>query len=824
MDALIIQAEGANIEDWETLSRQSTAAGLRLVRQDGVAEGLRRLESESVDALVILLDARLVSEGELGHKITRLARELPVVLLSTRDDPLLVEDLLGLGVQDLLPPQALSAALLAPVVRNAVERHRNASALRLSNRMLGILGSAEPLPERLDQVMALLRLGREDVAAGVRLLDADGRLPLVAASGYDDAFFALAREQVATRGSGACAEVALGRHPGGVFWVNTEGSPVVVRHTQSIRFLRCHGHGDPSCCARFGHSLVCVFPLRQGARVLGVLQVALPSPRLIHGPLVRTLETAAMQLGAAVEHGQVLEAMDLRERRYRALVSAISTAVISLDAEGNMLEKQPEWEAYTGQGMIAEAPRAWLDMVISEDRERLAQLFSQGTPVEGLRQMEARVLCAQTGAHRSCLLRAVPRQGDKGRPWEWIVALTDVQADKEAAQERLELESQLRQAQRMEAVGRLAGGVAHDFNNLLTIIQGNLYLLQAEAPATQTLSEEMQAIGQATARAADLTRQLLAFGRRQVVLPERLDLGQVAVGLEKMLRRVLGEDILLQVRRGEGLLPVLADPGHMEQVVLNLAVHARDAMPRGGALTIDIQNAHHGDRPKGRAPVDLHGPHVLLAVTDSGPALDSETRARIFEPFLASEKAGLHRGLGLAVVYGIVRQHGGQIFVESEEGRGTTFRIYLPAMPERAFRALSPSSGLLRRLTPAAQETVLVVEDEAEVRALVVRILRSYGYRVLAASGGEEALERSRLHQGEIDLVLSDVIMPGRYGPEVVNALLKERPEMAVLYMSGFTDSLVLGESILAEGVAFIEKPFTPDSLAASVKQAIHGS
>lgn len=387
--------------------------------------------------------------------------------------------------------------------------------------------------------------------------------------------------------------------------------------------------------------------------------------------------------------------------------------------------------------------------------------------------------------------------------------------------ERRQAEEQLRQASKMEAIGRLAGGVAHDFNNLLTIINGYAQLILEKCPGTDPNHTHLEEIVKAGDRAASLTRQLLAFGRRQVLVPQVLDLGEVVQNTSKMLRRLIGEDVELLTSLHPALGRVRADPGQIEQVLMNLAVNARDAMPRGGKLTIETANAELDDQyARSHVPV-APGRYVLLAVSDTGTGMDAETQAHIFEPFFTTKEKGRGTGLGLATVYGIVKQSGGHIWVYSELGRGTTFKVYLPQVEEVHTHPEIPRP---QQTATGGSETILLVEDEPGVRSLAQNVLEASGYRVLSAENADAALTLASRFPDDIQLLLTDVVMPGKSGRDLAEQLQVVRPRIKVLYVSGYTAETIGNHQILEKGAAFLPKPFVARDLLARIRLVLDNS
>jgi PAS domain S-box-containing protein len=510
---------------------------------------------------------------------------------------------------------------------------------------------------------------------------------------------------------------------------------------------------------------------------------------------------------ARVEAERALRA---NEARFRTIIERSSDLIVLLDRDGAVGFWSPGAVASLGREPEEVQGKPFLASVRPEDRLRVAEALSRILVHADETERVAFRMERKGGGLRSMdgLCRNLLDDPAVGA---LVLNLRDVT-------EQQHLEEHVRQAQRLESIGRLAGGVAHDFHNLLTVVLScTESMQQAQAAGRPVDPEDLAGVHEAGQRGRDLTRQLLAFARKQVIEPVSLDLNRIVRGSEKLLRRVLGEDVRLEVRLAAEPWTTLADPSQVEQVLVNLAVNARDAMPGGGTLVVSTGNlrVEEGDAaaPAGARP----GEWVQLTVRDTGSGMPPEVLAHVFEPFFTTKEQGKGTGLGLATVHGIVAQAGGHVHVESEPGRGTTFRIRLPRTDvPRAAHAPAPEPSTVR-----GGETVLVVEDDPRVRSVTVRALAGSGYAVLAAGSGEEAIEVARANRGGFDIVVADVVMPGMDGREVVDALRREVPGLRALYVSGYTQDVIARRGVLDSGVEFLPKPFTAGALVARVRAVL---
>jgi PAS domain S-box-containing protein len=514
------------------------------------------------------------------------------------------------------------------------------------------------------------------------------------------------------------------------------------------------------------------------------------------------------------ERAWAIDALRQSEERYRLISEISSDYSYSLLVEpGGILRCEWTTGAFTritGYDVLEINTRGWTSLYIAED-QAAANRHYQSMLDNQPDTMEARILTSG-GQVRWLRVFGRPIQDEaQGRVIRIYGAAQDITGEKH-------LEEQLIHAQKMEAVGRLAGGVAHDFNNLLTVIAGYAEMLKEGRTANAAETVEINEILEAANRASQLTRQLLAFSRRQGLQPKIVNLNTIVSNVESLLRRLIGEDIELRTILGPGMGAVKVDPGQMEQVLMNLAVNARDAMPDGGQLTIETAQVDL-DASYSFVQASLPpGMYAMLSVSDTGVGMDKATVGRIFEPFFTTKEAGKGTGLGLSMVYGITRQSGGNIWVDSEPGRGTTFLIYLPMVPEQDAGLEAPQTI---QHAAGGSETILVLEDEPAIRSLMREVLTRRGYFVLDTDSADDALEICAEHAGAIALLVTDVILPKMNGLEVAKRTLELRPEIKVLFTSGYTDSTILHQEILQNPAVLLSKPFTPEALAQKVRDLL---
>jgi two-component system cell cycle sensor histidine kinase/response regulator CckA len=598
---------------------------------------------------------------------------------------------------------------------------------------------------------------------------------------------------------------------GTVHEANVASSELLSRDREALIGTRLGIFCVDSDRLNFDRFLGDVFTKRRASSTLKLGDdIAVPRRVQIDGVLMPDQQRCRVILTDITERHHAQETLRLRDHA----IQGVSQGILISD-----FTQPDEPIIYANRGFELMTGYSAVDVIGSNCR------FLQGPDTDAA-AMQAMSACLLEGQSRSF---EILNYRQDGRPFWNSLSLTPVHGDDGALiqyvgvmvdiTERRRLEAELEHAQRMESIGRLAGGVAHDFNNLLTIINGYSEMLERDLPEGSPEQSSAHEIGVAGLRAAGLTRQLLAFSRRQLVDPKVLNLNQIVTDLVRMLGRLLGEDIRINLLLSPTLGRVTADAGQLEQVLINLAVNARDAMPTGGVLTISTQNIDLKEKDVSRHRGLSPGPHAVFTVTDTGIGMNETVKARLFEPFFTTKELGRGTGLGLATVYGIVQQSGGAISVTSEPGDGSTFEVWLPAAAfENAVKSVAASAA------PRGTETILIVEDEPSVRRLTRHVLELHGYTVLEAESSEVALRIAEERDGLFSLLLTDVVMPKMGGRQLAEALVGRWPQLKVLYMSGYMDDAVLRYGVVESLTAFLQKPFLPAQLVWKVREVLDGS
>jgi PAS domain S-box-containing protein len=712
------------------------------------------------------------------------------------------------------------------------ERKRNEADREAMVTLLRLLNSPNDTRELIRIVTGLLQEWTHCEAVGIRLRDG-GDFPCHETRGFPAEFVEtenylcerdLNPEVVRdTQGNLAleciCGNVLCGRFdprlpsftPGGSFWTNSitkQLETIGTDYTDRVN-NRCYGEGYES---------VALVPLRSSGRTFGLLQVKDRCPDRFTAELISQLERAAASLSIALEQRATQAALRASEERYRLISENTADVIWLLDVETNRYT----FVSPSVQHMFGYSPEEFtangLRLTLSpESYERATNWIAQAladvdSSVESSRTEVRQV--DQVRKDRSIVRTEVatmllPKQEGRGR--EVLGVTRDVT-------ERLEGEARLMQAQKLESVGRLAGGVAHDFNNLLTVINGYSAMIMRQLAQSDPLHELVSEIRTAGERAAALIGQLLVLSRKQVILPKEVNLNDIIIEVKKMLGRVIGEDVKLDSVLSASLGSVLADPGQLHQILMNLAVNARDAMPSGGTLLIETTNVDLDEKFTEQRTDVKPGRYVQLRVSDTGTGMTTEVLSHLFEPFFTTKQPGQGTGLGLATVYGIVKQNGGSIWVDSELGSGTSFTICLPRIETVAVTHEAPKlDASVRRGT----ETILVVEDQEQLRKMAVRVLRGHGYKVYEASDPDEALLVAERHPGSIHLLLTDIVMPGMSGCALADRLKQSRPAIKIIFMSGYSEHAALDPQELESAGAYLAKPFSPETLAGKVREVL---
>ena len=552
-----------------------------------------------------------------------------------------------------------------------------------------------------------------------------------------------------------------------------------------------------------------IVPIVHQDALLGVLALNGRAPFDFDPEARELLESFVAQAARAIRNAQLYEEARGTRDFLRSIAEHSPAGIVTTDVQGRITYWSPRSEELLGyrSDEVLGRPVAELQR---GGREAARALMRRLRVEDRIREHEAEIL-ARDGRWVECRFSLALLRDSAGSTIGTLAILEDTS-------ERKRLEAQLRQAQKMEAVGRLAGGIAHDFNNLLAVIMGHSDLIRSVLKKGDALAHDVEQIRRASERAATLTRQLLAFSRRQFLQPQVIDVNTLVGNLATMLHRLIGEDIQLELRLDADAGRVSADPGQLEQVVMNLTVNARDAMPQGGRLTLETAPASLDQSFVAAHPGSSAGAHVRLSIHDTGCGMGPDVLSHLFEPFFTTKEPGRGTGLGLSTVYGIVKQHRGYIDVTSEPGRGSSFEVYLPRIEARPTPA---RAGPRERLRPGGRETVLFVEDEVALRDLMHRVLAKGGYTVLAAGDGVEALAMVEAHPGPIDLVVTDVIMPRMSGPDLAVRLRARDPGIRLLYVSGYTADQLRSQTDLGADATLLPKPFTSDGLLRKVRELL---
>ena len=748
------------------LLQKPRGATFRLETVESLAHGLERLSRGGIDAIILDLNLPDSRGLETFERVQELDPTIPILILTALQDEAIADQAIRMGAQDYLVKGHVDSSLLVRAIRYSIERKRSENALRMSEERFELMARATN-----DAVWDWdLVANRIWWNVGVRSFLGYPPDHL----GTDlDWWRAHIHPEDRERVISCIRSVIDG---GGRFWLD------------EYRYLCADG------------SYACVFDRGY----------------VIHddrGKAVRMIG-AMMDI---TDRKRAEEALRETNETLRTLVQASPLGIAVCDAEQKLRIWNPAAERIFGWRAHEVLGRPMPSLAPLDREDAFAILSVRVLRGEALTGMEFRSQ-KRDGSSVDLSVSMAPLRDARGSISGTMAVVADITGRKLAEEQKEQLEEQLRQSQKMEAIGKLAGGIAHDFNNLLTAVSGYAELLHGKFEGNDPNRVYADEILRSSGRAAALTRQLLAFSRRQVLQPRVLDLNGVVRGVDGLLRRLIGEDIELRTALDSNLGPIKADQGQVEQIIMNLAVNGRDAMAKGGTLTIETRNVTLDESYTTAHNRARRGPHILLSVSDTGCGMSAETQSHMFEPFFTTKEQGKGTGLGLATVYGIVKQSGGDIWVYSEVGRGSTFKIYLPrtdGAPEAPLRETT-------RMRPKkGSETILLAEDAEVLRRLLREILVQHGYTVLLAGNGAEALQRSREHTGPIHLLVTDMVMPQMSGRELASRLLPQRPETKILYMSGYTEEAIATHGVLDAGTAFLEKPFSPDSLARKVREIL---
>lgn len=835
LSLLLVEDNPADVDLIRELLSESGPIHFELEVVDRLAEAIGRAQRGDID--LALLDLGLPDSNGLNTFLSfhRAAPGVATVVLTGNDDQDVAIAAVTAGAQDFLVKGQVRGNMLVRAARYAVERQRADERERLARDVLECLNHPESTVDTIQEILRIVRRGTGCEAVGVRLREGDD-FPYFETNGFPDGFLEAERHLCTRDGAGQtvcdaqgspvlacmCGTVLCGRTDpalpcftwGGSFWTGSTTdllASTTQKDRQALTRDRCTGEGYES---------VALIPLRAHNEIIGLLQLNDHRRDQFTPQSVRFLEGLGASIGIALERRQTEANLRESERRYRAVAHAAADAIIIADVAGTIVGWNPAAErmfGYTereacGQPLTLMIPQRYRDRHL-QSVERLGGGTGErhiiGTSVEmaGLRKDGSEVPVELSLA-----------TWDSGAERFYSGIIRDITERKRAEEAREKLEAQLRQAQKMEAVGRLAGGVAHDFNNMLAVICGYADLALISLDPSDPTYPDIQEVAKAGRRSADLVRQLLAFSRQQTIVPRSLDLNEAIASLLKMLHRLIGEDIDLRWKPGGDQSTVVMDPAQVDQILANLMVNARDAIEGVGVVTIETGAAEFDEDFCATHPGLVPGKYVLLAVSDDGCGMNGETLAQIFEPFFTTKSQREGTGLGLSTVYGIVKQNEGFIDVVSEPGRGTTFRIYLPMhdrLDAAADQAQLPGDG------STGTETLLLVEDDETLLRLGLRTLEQLGYTVLSTQSPNQAIEMAQDYRGVIDLLVTDVVMPEMDGRRLQQRLTHARPGLKCLFTSGYTADVLAHRGVLDDGVSFLAKPYSAKALADKIRQVI---
>jgi len=765
---------------------------------------------------IALLDLNLPDGRAVDALAGMATAALPVLIMTSFGDEQVAVEAMKAGAIDYVVKSPESFDAMPRTVDRALrewalmrERLRtNARVVQLNSVLRGVRAVNRLITKEADGGRLLIEACKRLVetmgyrSVWIGLLGDDGALRLASHAGIPPAVAARILQGLAAGEPPDAARAAL------------RSSSIVVRPLAADECPDTDAEPHAACSALSAR-------MERDGKVYGVVTAAISDPfaldaevQALFQDLVGDLSFALYRVELERAHRAGVEALAQSEARYRELVEGIDEVLLSADTEGRVVYVSPAVERIFGYRPDQVTGHDFKEFIHPEDREGVERALAWA--LEGVSAPhEFRAMDA--GGRVRHLRMTVRAQRRDGRPTTVSGVIIDQTERHEAVTVREGLEGQLKVAQRLEAIGRLAGGVAHDFNNLLSVILGYTgFALSQLSPEDPTRAQLLE-VRKAGSRAAELVRQLLAFGRKQVLAPQAIDLNAVVADLRSLLGPLLGEDVAISVRLGEGIGSARADPVQIEQVIMNLVVNARDAMPSGGRLTIETDEVLLDDDYASRHVGVQPGRYVRLSVSDSGVGMDAHTVAHAFDPFFTTKEQGKGTGLGLATVYGIAKQSGGNVWIYSELGHGTTFKVYLPS----ADASLAPAPETGGTVHSTRGETLLLVEDDDAVRTVAGKILQGAGYRVLMASGWREAEALARAHGAEIALLMTDVVMPEVGGRELADRLTALLPGLRVLFTSGYTDDAIVHRGILREGARLLSKPYTPSSLTRKVRAVL---